>query len=81
MDYTLILHHNYPDAEWSLNNNDYEQLNWLSDLPKPTKEELDNLWESTLAKIESEKLEKLEAKSALLERLGITEEEAKLLLS
>jgi hypothetical protein len=30
-----------PGAEWSLNGDTYEGLNWISDTPKPTQEELE----------------------------------------
>jgi hypothetical protein len=81
IDYTLILTTNYPDAQWTLNGDDYEGLTWLSDFEKPTKEELDSQWESALSQRDTEVKAKADAKAALLERLGITEEEAKLLLS
>lgn len=47
IDYTLILTTNYVGSSWTLNGDSYEGLTWLSDSPKPTKEELDALWEST----------------------------------
>jgi hypothetical protein len=81
MDYQLILEHNFSNAEWSINANDYDQLTWLSDTPKPTKKQLDDLWEDTLAKIETQVQAKIQAKAELLERLGITADEAKLLLA
>lgn len=47
IDYTLILSINYVGSQWSLTNNDYSSLQWFSDTPKPTQEELDALWPST----------------------------------
>lgn len=44
IDYTLILTQQYPNSVWSLNANDYNQLQWLSDDPKPTQAELDAAW-------------------------------------
>lgn len=44
IDYALILSTKYVGAQWSLNNNDYDQLDWFSDTPKPTQAELDALW-------------------------------------
>lgn len=69
-------------AEWTIDGDDYETLNWLSkDITKPTKKQLEDL----LPLVETAKAEaeanKAEAKVALLDRLGITAEEAKLLLS
>ena len=43
-DYTAVLSANYSGAEWTLNNNDYNTLQWLSDTPKPTQAELDAAW-------------------------------------
>ena len=39
-----ILSHNYPEAQWSLNGDDYEGLDWLDDSPKPTEKELEDAW-------------------------------------
>ena len=80
IDYTKILTVKYPNEEWTLDGEDYAGLTWLSDSPKPTKATLDKLWDSTLADIVAEQEAKVAAKAALLERLGITEDEAKLLL-
>jgi hypothetical protein len=43
-DYAAVLIANYPDAEWTLNGDDYDGLTWLSDTPKPTQAELDAQW-------------------------------------
>jgi len=81
IDYTKILIRKFKGQEWSLNGDDYEGLEWLSDTPKPTKAELDSLRDETKAEIEAELEAKAQAKAELLERLGITEDEAKLLLA
>ena len=44
IDYTLILSKNYVGKKWILNGDFYDGLNWLDELPKPTKEELDSQW-------------------------------------
>lgn len=80
IDYPAILTRHYPNTEWTLNGDEYSGLTWLSDTPKPTQEELDALWEPTLAMIEQEKADKTAARQALLDRLGITEDEARMLL-
>ena len=80
IDYTAILSRKYKDSQWNLNGDDYAGLTWLSDDAKPTKKTLDDLWPEVVAEIEAEKNLKSEAKSALLDRLGITADEAKLLL-
>jgi hypothetical protein len=44
IDYSLIISTNYPGVSWSMNNNDYETLQWSGSVPKPTQAELDALW-------------------------------------
>ena len=44
IDYTKILSLNYPGAQWAINDNNYDTLDWLDSTPKPTQEELDALW-------------------------------------
>lgn len=81
IDYSLILLTKYEGSEWTLNGENYEGLTWLSKTPKPTKEELDALWEEAKADHAANIALKAEAKAVLLARLGITAEEANLLLS
>ena len=81
IDYTLILTYKYQGSQWVLNGEDYAGLEWLSDSPKPTKATLDALWEETQTYYATERQAKIDAKAALLDRIGITEVEAKLLLS
>jgi hypothetical protein len=53
INYSSILEINYANSEWAINQNDYSTLQWFSDTPKPTQEELDALapsTESTIAK-------------------------------
>lgn len=79
IDYTIILNRKY-NAEWILNGDDYEGLVWLSDSPKPSKEELDGQWDSVKAEIDLEIQTKKAKRQVLLDKLGITEDEARLLL-
>jgi hypothetical protein len=81
MDYSKILLYKFAGNEWTLDGDDYKGLTWLSDTPKPTKKELDNLWSEVSAKIAQEAEAKAAAKTALFDRLGITADESKLLLS
>ncbi len=80
IDYTQILGEFYKDSEWSLDGDTYEGLTWLSGTFKPSKKTLDDLWLQVEAKKENDKQAKAAAKAAILERLGITQEEAKLIL-
>lgn len=44
MDILLILSTNYADAGWILNGDNYSDLEWLDDSPKPSEEELEAQW-------------------------------------
>lgn len=81
IDYAAILTLRYPDSEWTLNGDDYSGLIWLSETTKPAKKELDAEWDSVKAELEATAAAKEAARAELLTRLGITAEEAKLLLS
>jgi hypothetical protein len=80
IDYSLILITKYAGQEWTLNGEDYEGLTWLSNTSKPSKAELDAQWEDVKAEVDAAIETKAQAKVALLERLGITADEAALLL-
>lgn len=43
-DYAAVLSAKYAGTQWTLNNNDYSTLQWLSNSPKPTQAELDAQW-------------------------------------
>jgi len=80
IDYATILFTKYVGSSWTLNGDDYEGLTWLSKTPKPTKETLDGLWDEVLAELRAKKNAKATQRQALLTRLGLTEDEARLLL-
>jgi len=80
IDYTAILFRRYAGKEWTLNGDEYTGLTWLSDTAKPSKATLDGLWASVQQEIADEVTNKASAREALLTRLGITAEEAQLLL-
>jgi hypothetical protein len=44
IDYAAVLIVNYPDDEWTLTGNDYANLEWRSDSPKPSQADLDAAW-------------------------------------
>ena len=71
-----------PGAEFSYTNDDYSTINWVVLEGKaPTLAEVNKEIER-IKKLEIEEpIQKAAAKAALLERLGITAEEAALLLS
>jgi len=43
-DYAAVLLVNYPSAEWSISDNDYDTLVMHDDTPKPSQAELDAAW-------------------------------------
>ena len=79
-DYTAVLSRRYAGSEWTLNGDVYTGLTWLCDSPKPSKATLDGLWAEVQQEIADEADAKQVAREALLAKLGITEEEAQLLL-
>ena len=70
-----------PTAEFSYSDDDYSTIKWdvLEGNP-PTQKELDEAIKQVKADEIAEAEAKASAKSALLAKLGITEDEAKLLL-
>lgn len=80
MDYSLILSNHFANDLWTLNGDDYDGLTWLSDTAKPTKEELDVLWQPTLDVVKAKADDEIATRQAILNRLGITADEAQLLL-
>ena len=70
-----------PLAEYSVDNDDYSTLQWLCDAPKPTEAELKALLPAAQKALEDELITFEADKTALLAKLGITADEAKLLLS
>lgn len=83
IDYSLILITNYVGKEWTLNGDDYDGLTWLDTSPKPTKAELDALWESTQAAVFAQKQAALDVKASALAKLaalGLTQDEVKALV-
>ena len=77
MDIATILVRKF-DAEWTLDGDSYEGLTWLSDTPKPTKAELEELWPVVQDEIAAEATARQERKQSVidkLEALGLTPEE------
>ena len=80
MDIALVLTRRYPDAQWTLDGDNYTGLTWLSDTPKPRKSTLENLWPEVEAEIAAEAQARVDAKVsaiAKLEALGLTLDEVK----
>lgn len=81
MDISQILTLRYQGQEWVLRGEEYEGLEWLSDSQKPSLAELKALWPSVQAEVKQQEADRIAKRQELLDRLGITEDEAKLLLS
>jgi hypothetical protein len=78
MDIAMIISNKYPDSECTLDGNSYEGLTWLSDTPKPTKKQLEDLWPTVQAELAAEAQAKIEAKASAIakpEALGLTVQE------
>ena len=71
-----------PNSEYTYQNRDYSTIKWIVLEGKaPTQAEIDAAIKQIKADEIAEAQAKTQAKTELLERLGITEQEAKLLLS
>ena len=71
-----------PSAEFSFTDNDYSTIQWdVLEGKAPTQAEINKAIENIEANEAAEEQAKATAKAALLDRLGITADEAKLLLS
>ncbi len=70
-----------PNVDWVTRGETYDDIDWCGEKPAITKKQ----FEDGFAKYDAWKAQqdaaKAQAKAELLERLGITEDEAKLLLS
>jgi ABC-type metal ion transport system substrate-binding protein len=70
-----------PSSEFSFENQDYSTINWIVlDGDAPTQSEIDAVIEQVKADEITEAATKEAQRQALLDRLGITSEEAKILL-
>ena len=75
MDKVEVLVRRFPGAEWVLRGG---ELEWLSDSPMPSEQELADLWPVVQEEIAAEAQAKADAKAsavAKLEALGLTVEE------
>jgi hypothetical protein len=80
IDYAKCLVYLNPSAEWSLNENDYASLQWLSDEPQPTEEQIIAAWPAAQAAYLSKVKAREDAKTAILDKLGLSADDIKLLL-
>ncbi len=77
---TLAIHKLCPDAEYTYENDDLDTIQWIKGTNPPTTDQI----KAMLSIVETEQTQKAKAtaseKDALLNRLGITADEAALLL-
>ena len=60
---TLALVFAYPQSEWTLDGDDYAGLTWLSDTPKPTKQEIEDAYPSAVKALADKEKARLKALS------------------
>jgi len=71
-----------PNSEFSFNDDDYSTIKWdVLDGEAPTQKEIDDAIKAVKAEEKIAETNRAADKAALLARLGITQDEAKLLLS
>ena len=83
IDYSLILSRRFGGKVWSIIGYDYDTLEWLDESPKPTRKQLDALWNSVQLEVTTETQERqLVRESALakLAKLGLTEDEVRVIV-
>ena len=47
IDYSQILLNNYPNTQWVISGSSYDDIDWHDETAKPTKAELEALWDAT----------------------------------
>ncbi len=71
-----------PNSEYTFQDEDYSTITWISlEGDAPTQKQIDEAIKAIKIEEKTAEANKAAAKAALLERLGITEDEAKLLLA
>ena len=80
IDYVKILQRRYEGKQWWIQENNYATLDWLDESPKPSKATLDGLWSEVQTEIANETSAKQAARQAVLDKLGLTADEAQALL-
>jgi hypothetical protein len=70
-----------PNVEWSLIGDQYEDINWYNKTAPITKKEFEDGFDKVDAWKSQQEINKNQAKTDLLNRLGITSEELAVLLA
>lgn len=69
IDYLSILDKKFKDKEWSINGFRYEDIQWFSDTPKPTKKEMDALWDEVMKEVKSDRESTITEQDLILSKL------------
>jgi hypothetical protein len=78
MDIAIILTTKYIGSQWTLNGDGYEGLTWLSESPKPTEKQLQDLWPTVQSELQAQSQAKIDAKASAISKLkalGLTVQE------
>jgi hypothetical protein len=74
-DFSISLNRLVPEAQWAMDDNDYENINWLSpEIAKPTIKALETAYANYLAEIQA-KVDARTSALAKLAALGLTADE------
>jgi hypothetical protein len=82
IDLSKCLVYLFPSAEWAMDDNNFETLQWFSQSKKPTLAELEAAWPNVVANEEAKEQAKKDAKAAAeakLAALGLTTDDLKAL--
>ena len=61
MNIPAILGRNFPGAQWILNGDEYEGLEWLDESPKPSKAQLEAAWPAVEVATQVEQVQRARA--------------------
>jgi hypothetical protein len=81
MDLSACIAYLRPEAEWTMDNEDITTLTFSTNHVSPTLAECETIWPEVKAKLDEIAASRQKARDAVLAKIGLTEEEAKLLLA
>jgi hypothetical protein len=81
MDLSATIAYLKPGAQWTMDNEDITTLKFLSDDVAPTLAQCNAIWPEVKAKLDEIAAAREKARDAVLAKIGLTADEAALLLS
>jgi hypothetical protein len=81
MDLSACISYLKPGAVWTMDNEDISTLQFFSDDVAPTLAECEAIWPEVKSKLDEIAASRQKARDAVLAKIGLTEDEAKLLLA